>query len=110
MTDTDPTPQRHRNDGVRKVCTCARRNWPKCPHSWYVNYKPRHGQAYRFSIDAEAGTHVETKEDAKAAAEAIKVEIRAGTFMRAADRRKAEAEAAAKAAAEAAAKPSATAG
>lgn len=43
---------RHHNDGLRKLCTCARRNWPKCSHPWHFNFKPRGGQAWRFSLDA----------------------------------------------------------
>ena len=47
---------RHQNRGLRKVCGCSRRTWAKCPHSWHFNFKPKGGPAYRFSIDAEAGT------------------------------------------------------
>src|SRR4051794_6625221 len=79
---------RHRNAGVRKLCDCARSNWPKCAHSWYFNFKPRGGRAYQFSMDVEIGRHVETKEEAKAEADRMRGEIRAGTFMRASERRK----------------------
>jgi integrase len=80
---------RHRNNGLRKLCDCARRNWPKCAHSWYLNFKPRGGKPYRLSLDVEHEKHVETKADAEALADRIRGEIRAGTFVRAADRRKA---------------------
>jgi integrase len=79
---------RHRNDHVRKLCTCARRNWPKCRHSWYFNFKPAGGPAYRFSLDVELGHPVATKEAATAEAERIRGEIRAGVFIRATERRK----------------------
>lgn len=79
---------RHRNGGIRKLCDCSRRNWPKCAHAWYFNFKPRGGKAYQFSLDVELGKHLENKEDAKAAAENIRGEIRAGTFVRVAERRK----------------------
>ena len=53
--------RRHHNNGLRKVCGCARRTWAKCPHAWYFNYKPRGGQAYRFSLDKHTGRHVDSK-------------------------------------------------
>jgi integrase len=80
---------RHRNGGIRKLCDCARRNWPKCAHSWYFNFKPRGGRAYQFSLDAEMGDHIASKEAAKTEADRIRGEIRAGTFVRASERRKA---------------------
>ena len=30
----------HRNENLRKVCGCRRSQWPKCPHSWFINFKP----------------------------------------------------------------------
>jgi len=77
--------QRHRNRGLRKVCGCARRTWPKCSHSWYFNFKPRGGKAFRFSVDAEAGEHIEGKTKADAMAETWRTQIRTGTFLRRAD-------------------------
>jgi integrase len=77
---------RHRNNGIRKICECSRRNWSKCAHSWYFNFKPRGGQAYQFSLDVEINDHLATKEDAKREADRIRTEIRAGTFVRAAER------------------------
>src|SRR5262245_25877342 len=81
--------ERNRNNGIRKLCDCARRNWPKCPHPWHFNFKLRGGPAYRFSLDAELGKHIQKKEDAEAAAERFRIQIREGTFVRAADERKA---------------------
>jgi integrase len=80
---------RQKNSGLRKLCDCSRRNWPKCRHSWYFNFKPRGGPAYQFSLDVELDRHLEKKEDAEAEADRIRSEIRAGTFVRAAERRKA---------------------
>ena len=34
---------RRHNGGLRKRCGCPRKVWPKCPHSWHFNYKPRGG-------------------------------------------------------------------
>jgi hypothetical protein len=83
---------RHRNKGLRKLCECARRNWSKCPHSWYFNFKPHGGRAYQFSLDAELDTHVASNEEAEGIADRMRGEIRAGTFERAAVRRIREAE------------------
>jgi integrase len=80
---------RHQNKGLRKLCGCSRRNWPKCAHAWYFNFKLRGGVAYQFSLDVEVGEHLKTKEAAQAEADRIRNEIRAGTFVRAAERRKA---------------------
>jgi integrase len=78
---------RQRNNGLRKLCGCARRNWPKCAHAWYFNFKPRGGIAYQFSLDVEIGMHLKTKEAAQAEVDRIRNEIRAGTFVRAAEKR-----------------------
>jgi integrase len=94
--------KRHRNDNVRKVCACARRNWPSCRHAWYLNYKPRHASppadwlatpgrnglprdpkswpGYRLSLNAHFGRPITNKTDAEALAEALKIEIRDGRF------------------------------
>jgi integrase len=83
--------ERHRNHGVRKVCRCQRRKWPKCAHGWYLNYQPRGGPNYRLSLDVYAGKHIESKTEAVKLANAIKAAIDAGTFK---TRREAAAEAA----------------
>jgi integrase len=80
---------RHHNGGIRKLCDCSRRNWSKCRHAWYFNFKPRGGTAYQFSLDAEVGRHLKSKEEAEKEADGIRVAIRANTFVRTADRRKA---------------------
>jgi len=80
---------RQKNNGLRKLCDCSRRNWPKCSHSWYFNFKPRGGRPYQFSLDVELGVHLETKEAAQTEVDRIRTEIRAGTFVPAAERRRA---------------------
>ncbi len=72
--------ERHRNGGLRKVCGCSRRTWPKCPHSWYLNFKPKGGPSYRLSLDKECGKHLDSKSDAEKQADRIRGEIRDGTF------------------------------
>lgn len=76
---------RTRSYGVRKVCDCGRSRWPKCPHAWYFSYKPRGGQRWRFSLDAELGRHFESLTEAQNAATTIRAAILAGTFRRATD-------------------------
>jgi hypothetical protein len=73
---------RNQNEGIRKICGCSRRKWPKCGHSWHFNFKPKGGQAYRFSVDSEVGKHIEGKTEAKALADNWRSAIRAGTFRR----------------------------
>src|SRR5262245_8944263 len=74
---------RSRGNGVRKVCACGWRRWPKCPHSWYFSFKPRGLPRQRFSLDFEFRKHIENKSDAEDAAEKIRKAILAGTFRRA---------------------------
>jgi integrase len=70
---------RHRNDGLRKRCQCARRLWPCCAHAWHLNYKWK-GKHYRLSLDREAAQPIRTKAEAKAEAERIRIAVRAGKF------------------------------
>ena len=72
-------PIRHRNDGLRKVCGCPRRTWAKCEHPWHFNFK-WNGEPYRFSLDKQVGRRLTSKSEAKAEAERLKTEIRAGKF------------------------------
>jgi integrase len=67
------------NHGLRKRCDCPRREWPRCSHSWHLNFAWR-GTHFRLSIDRETHKHVETKADALAAADHLRDAIRAGTF------------------------------
>jgi integrase len=71
---------RHANKGLRKLCDCARRNWPKCSHSWYFNFKPRGGPAHRFSLDKHFNRHVDSKSEAEELAGDLRKLIRAGKF------------------------------
>lgn len=79
-------PARHRNRGLRKVCGCARRGWPKCAHPWHFNYRPIvgpfTGRDFRFSLDQQVGRHVDSKSEAETFAEEFRVAIREGTFVR----------------------------
>src|SRR5687768_16305113 len=89
--EADMKRTRHRNSGLRKVCGCPRRQWPKCPHAWRVNYKPKGGPSYRLSLDAHAGKHIASKTEAAKLATGIKAAIDAGAFK---TRKEAAAEAA----------------
>jgi integrase len=79
---------RQHNDGLRKICTCARHKWPKCSHPWHFNYKPRGGPAWRFSLDAELGRRLKGRTEAETEATRIRNEINSGTYVRTAERRK----------------------
>jgi integrase len=81
----EPCKRRHHNDGLRKLCKCAWRSWPKCAHPWHFNFKVRGGAAYRFSLDAELRRHIESKTEAETEAGNIRTAILNGTFRRAAD-------------------------
>ena len=64
---------RNRNQGVRKRCDCRRKDWPKCPHSWYFNFKAKNGPHYRLSLDREVGRHIDSKSTAIAEAERMNI-------------------------------------
>ena len=74
-------PRQH-NGGLRKVCSCLRRQWSKCRHGWYFNFKPPGGPSYRFSLDRHIGRHLDSKSEAEREAEKIRIEIRDGRFGR----------------------------
>ena len=68
-----------KNDGLRKVCGCTRRGWAKCRHPWHFNFHWQ-GTDYRFSLNKHLGRHVDSKTEAEAEADRIRIEIRAGRF------------------------------
>jgi hypothetical protein len=71
--------QRRKNDGVRKMCTCARKRWSECEHSWYFNFQWK-GQHYRLSLDRELNRKIDGKAKAEAEAERLRTAIREGKF------------------------------
>ncbi len=73
-----------RNDGLRKVCRCARRSWARCPHSWYFNFQWG-GELHRFSLDRYVGRTL-TPSEAEVEAERLRTAIRAGEFQQGAHR------------------------
>ncbi len=66
---TTPRAPRHDKRGLRKRCGHPRRLWPKCPHSWYFNFKPGGGPPFRFSVDLQADRHIASKTEAEAMAD-----------------------------------------
>ena len=74
--------KRHQNNGLRKLCRCPRRQWSKCGHPWYLNYKPTSGPAYRLSLDKYIGRRIESKTEAEEIAADLRKEMRAGRFGR----------------------------
>jgi integrase len=74
-----PTVAVYRNSGLRKICSCPRRGWAKCPHPWHFNFC-WHGSPYRFSLSRYAGKEITGKTEAEALADHLRAAIRAGTF------------------------------
>jgi integrase len=76
---------RQRNDGLRKICACPRRQWAKCSHVWHFNYK--WGDiVIRKSLDGLIGRKVTSKTEAEHEAERLRIEIREGRYGRKDDR------------------------
>ena len=73
------TGKRKKNDGVRKICDCARKRWSECAHSWYLNFQWK-GKQYRFSLDRELNRRIASKTEADGEAERLKTAIRDGKF------------------------------
>ena len=78
------TESRQRNDGIRKICACPRRAWPKCPHPWHFSFKWA-GVHHRYSLDRVLGRAVRAKSEAADEAERLRVAIKAGTFRKPGD-------------------------
>jgi hypothetical protein len=74
--------KRQSNHGLRKVCSCARRRWLKCPHPWHVNFKLKGGDHLRKSVDKIAGKHIAGKDDAKKILEKLRTDLREGRLVR----------------------------
>ena len=70
---------RHTNHGLRKICGCPRRTWPKCAHPWHFSFTWG-GTPYRFSLDRQLGRHLDNKTEAETEAEHIRQAIRDGRF------------------------------
>ena len=66
---------RQHNHGLRKRCGCPRAKWPKCSHGWHFNFRWK-GVNYRLSLDRECGHHIQTKTEAQAEAERLRIAIR----------------------------------
>jgi integrase len=71
--------KRHTNKGLRKICGCPRRQWARCRHGWYFNFKWQ-GVHHRFSLDKELGRHIDSKSAAEDEAAEIRKQIKAGKF------------------------------
>ena len=76
--------KRHENKGLRKLCDHPRRQWAKCKHGWYLNFKPRGGASYRLSLDRHFDRHIDSRSEAEELAGDLRKLIRAGTFGQAA--------------------------
>ena len=63
------------NEGVRKICGCPRRVWPKCRHPWHFSFQAE-GVNFRFSLDRYARQTMNGKTEAEALAERLRADIR----------------------------------
>ena len=70
---------RHRHNGLRKICRCPRRQWPKCGHSYHFAFFHRE-RPYRYSLSRLLDRPVTTYQDARAEADRLRAAIRGGTF------------------------------
>ena len=70
---------KHRHDGLRKICRCPRRQWPKCGHSYHFAFFHR-GVPHRYSLSRLLGRPVTTYQAARAEADRLRAAIREGTF------------------------------
>jgi integrase len=71
--------------GIRKICGCSRPD--RCEHAWYLWVQWKWARSadhprgrFRFSLDKHFGKHVETRDDAYAAMEVIRLQVKADTF------------------------------
>ena len=71
--------KRHHNHGLRKLCSCPRRKWSTCPHSYYFSFQWR-GVHHRFSLDHHLGRHIIGKTAAQTEADKIRAAIRRAEF------------------------------
>jgi hypothetical protein len=76
----------HRNNGLRKVCRCFRRQWTKCAHPWHFSFQWK-GTHHRYSLDRLLGKTFTSKTEADSAAEQLRIDIRGGKFILAINRR-----------------------
>ena len=74
----------HSNRGLRKVCSCPRRNWAKCSHPWHFSFRWK-GKSYRFSLTRFTGKAINSKTDADDTADRLRTQIREGRFLLAAE-------------------------
>ena len=64
------------NHGLYKRCSCARRRWSTCPHSWIVSFKWQ-ARLHRITLDRLLGRHL-SKADAQHQADLLRARIRDG--------------------------------
>lgn len=90
--------RRNHHDGVRKICDCPRRRWPRCQHPWHFNFRWK-SEDYRFSLErrigritrtengkwrrdlATLGEQIISKTDADAEADRLRAAIRSGELQ-----------------------------
>ncbi|HYN06929.1 MAG TPA: site-specific integrase [Vicinamibacterales bacterium] len=63
------------NDGLKKRCTCSKRQWAKCSHPWHFSFH-RDGREHRYSLDVVARSRGLKPPTSKTAAEALRDTLR----------------------------------
>lgn len=71
--------KRQRNDGLRKVCGCPRRNWPKCLHPWHFNMK-WNGVSHQSRSTSTLADASSARAEARKQADLLRTKIRDGKF------------------------------
>ena len=79
-------PKQTTTDDACKRCDCDEAKWPKCAHPWYLPKFRYGGKSYapnltRYAIDVLGRDALDTKTEADALADAVRVAIRAGTYL-----------------------------
>ena len=65
------------NNSLRKLCGCPKRQWSRCLHPWHFAFQWK-GTHHRYSLDRLLGRKLTSKTEADAAAEQLRIDIRAG--------------------------------
>ena len=73
--------RRQRNNGLRKLCGCPRREWAKCKHPWHFSFKWQ-GVHHRLDLDKHVGEHVDSKSAAIDVAGDLRKAIKAEGHVR----------------------------
>src|SRR4051812_34271822 len=74
---------RVRHHGLKKRCTCPRKEWSRCAHPWHFNFHWA-GRDHRYSLHAIAKRerdYVMSKTEAQGLADKLRAQIREGHYQ-----------------------------